>query len=774
MSAPSLSPKPRGAPSDARGTPRIGFVLCAWLVLCAVTAAAPMTSAAAAASTTPMVNLGSASTYAVLSGASVGNTVSAPGTPHTTLHGSLGVKANTQPTGFPPGIVTGSVEVATPAALAAHAAVVAAYDEVAARTGGDTIAGALAGSTIGPGLHSIAGAVSNTSTVTLDAGGDASAVFVFQVNGAMAMAAGSHVVLTGGARAARVFWQVNGAGAIGAGASFAGTLMALDAVAVGNGSVVNGRAFARNGALTLDDDEIYSAPPAVAIDGGATASTTDTTPTISGTTDIQAPALVTVTINGQTLTATPASGAWSITSTAMLGNATYSVVATVVDGAGNESSATQSLTVDTDPPVVELAGGASLTTSDTTPTVAGTSDVAPGTIVHVTFGSLALTALVQPGGAWNITPPAVLDGTYAVTASVADPAGNASTAHQSIQVDTVPPGLTLAGGASALTRDATPEITGTAAVAAGTSVTVSLADETLTAVTLANGSFSVTAARLADGPHRVVTAVSDAAGNSATFTQILTVDTVAPAIAITGGATASTTAQAPTITGTSDAAPGTTITVEIAGQTMTTILQANGTWNATPPALGEGAWAVSASAQDPAGNEGVADQTLTILPIAPAAPAAVPPAVPAGEPILVPAPAFLAPPPANLAIPAVAAASAVAGSSSQKVGARSLWVLTRVTAPSGGGVLATAEGTVRIRGARKAIVLSRAGAVVSAGRTATMKIALEGGTARARADLRRIKAAIAKGTRVTATITVSVADAAGATRTIVRTVKLTA
>ena len=81
----------------------------------------------------------------------------------------------------------------------------------------------------------------------------------------------------------------------------------------GTGRVVNGRAFARNGALTLDANQVYSAPPVVTIAGGPTATTTDTTPTISGTTDVEAPAVVTVTINGQTLTATPSAGAWSVT-----------------------------------------------------------------------------------------------------------------------------------------------------------------------------------------------------------------------------------------------------------------------------------------------------------------------------------------------------------------------------------------------------------------------------------------------------------------------------
>ncbi|HEX5924691.1 MAG TPA: ice-binding family protein [Baekduia sp.] len=89
----------------------------------------------AVAASTSMVNLGTASTYAVLSGASIANTVSAPATPHTTLRGDLGVKANAQPTGFPPGVVTGTVDVGNAAAARAHADLVAAYDEVAGRTG---------------------------------------------------------------------------------------------------------------------------------------------------------------------------------------------------------------------------------------------------------------------------------------------------------------------------------------------------------------------------------------------------------------------------------------------------------------------------------------------------------------------------------------------------------------------------------------------------------------------------------------------------------------
>ena len=594
--------------SDDIGTPSLKALFLRALVAGLLIAGFGPASAIAAPTT--MVDLGEASSYAAFSGASVDNTVSALGAPHTTLRGDLGVKANTQPTGFPPGVVTGAIEVGNPAAEQAHADLVAAYAEVAARTGGSPLAGALAGMTISPGLHTIAEAASNTTTVTLDGGGDPNAVFVFQINGALAFAAGSHVVLTNGAQASRVFWQVNGAGAIGADADFAGTLMAMDAVGVGNGALVNGRMFARNGAMTLDNNQFYSSPPVVTIAGGDNAYTTDTTPTISGTTDVEAPGIVTVTVAGQTLTATPTDGEWSVTS-AILANDTYPVVASVRDGAGNPGSATQQLTVDTVPPAVTLDGGASVTTNNPTPTISGTSDVAVDTRVRVTVDSQTLHALVQVGGNWNIRPDALADGTYTVTASVSDPAGNESTDNQELTVKTVAPALTIAGGASALTNDPTPNISGTAGVAPGTTVSVDVANETLTALVADGGTWSVTAAALSDGPHRVVASVSDVAGNQASASQMLAVDTVPPVLTVNGGATATTREVNPTIAGTSDAAPGTTITVSIAGQTMTTLLQADGSWNATPTSLDDGTWLVIASAQDPAGNVGSASQTLT-------------------------------------------------------------------------------------------------------------------------------------------------------------------
>jgi hypothetical protein len=731
-------------------------------------------AAPALAAATPMVDLGQASTYAVLSGASVGNTVSAPTGPHTTLRGDLGVKVATEPTGFPPGVVTGTSRIGTAAAAAAHADVVTAYTEVKDRTGGVALAGALAGATIAPGLHTIAGAASNTTTVTLDGGGNPNAVFVFQINGAMAFAAGSHVVLTNGARASRVFWQVNGAGAVGANADFAGTLMAMDAVAMGAGTMVNGRAFARNGALTLDANEFYSSPPAVTIAGGSAAITTDTTPTIGGTTDVEAPGIITVTVGGQTLTTTPSDGAWSVTS-ALLANATYPVIASVTDAVGNSGGATQQLTVDTVLPVVTIDDGPSALTNDPTPTISGTSDAAVGTEIRVTVDAQTRKALVHSDATWNVTPSALTDGTRTVSAAVTDPAGNVGSDSQQLTVDTAAPAVTILGGATALTNDATPEISGTADDAAGQTVTVDLADETLSGQVQPDGTWSLLAAALIDGPHRVVMTVSDAAGNRARFTQWLTIDTVSPVVAISGGETASTSDTSPTIRGT-DAVPGTTITVTIGGQTLTTLVQSDGTWNATPTSLGAGAWPVVVSTPDPAGNVGSATQTLTIAAAAPdpGGTGGTTSPAPLGGPLVIPTPTPTSTPvPADGGPTSTVATTTVAPSTSQRVTGSVLSIATKVTAPAKGAVVVTAGGTVKIKGAKKAIKLITKTVTVHAGQTLTLKLTPKGTKKAVKAALKTIKTAIKRGKKVTATITLKIVDAAGHTRNATRTVKLT-
>lgn len=743
------------------------------LVVLAVGSTGP---AGALAASTPAVDLGRAATYAVLSGASVGNTVNAVGAAHTTLRGDLGVKADAQPTGFPPGVVTGVTRIGT-AAAGAHADLVAASTEVAGRQGGAALVGDLAGSTLAPGLHSTAAAVSNTGTVTLDAGGDPDAVFVLKIGGALTMAAGAQVVLRDGARAARVFWQVNGAAAVGANARFAGTLMALDTVAMGAGTQVNGRALARNGAVALDANEFYSVPPTVTITGGPTAITTDMTPTISGTTDVEPLGTVTVTIGGQTLQASPVDGAWSVTSE-LLENGSYPVAASVSDAAGNPGEAVQLLTVDTVLPIVTIDGPETVMTNDPTPTITGASDVAPGTVVRVTLPGQVRTALVQADGTWNLTPAALVDGTRTVSVTVEDPAGNDGTDAVELTVDTEAPVTVIAGGATALTNDATPSISGTADVAPGATVTVDLADETLSASVEVGGAWSVTAPALADGPHRVVMSVSDPAGNRTTISQVLTVDTIAPTVTVAGGPEVATADATPTVTGTSTATPGTTVTVTIGGQTSTTLLQSDGTWNVTPSPLGEGSWEVLVSVPDPAGNVGRARQVLVIAAPAPApaeppGPVAEPVPIAAPLPVAAPVPIAAEPGPASTPGPQAAVGTAtVAAKRTQRVTTRTTTLAIAITAPAPSSVRATATAKLAIKGVRRAIVFVPRTASIPRGRTLTLRIRPKGSRKVAAAAWRRIRLAIGKRRTVTATITVKLVQD-GRTRVVTRRVRLT-
>jgi hypothetical protein len=424
------------------------FVKARWLaahvggVLVCALAFAP----SAFATSTPTVNLGQAAGYAVISGASVANTG------NSTVRGDIGAPATAS--GFPPGVLDGTMQVGS-ADATAYNDFLTAYSEVQSRAAGTALP-ALAGATLTPGLYTATAAagMAASTVLTLDAGGDPNAVFVIQVNGALSLGAGAQVKLSGGAQASNVFWQVTGAFSVGANGVFVGTVMASTTGDVGAGALVNGRVLAET-AVTTNDDQFYSAPPTVTLAGGAVQDINNSSPTISGTTDVGTSGVVSVTVAGQTLTATPAvDGSWTVAPT-VLANATYPVLASTVDGAGNVGSATQQLTIDTVPPVITLNGAPSVLSDSATPLISGTTDAAAQTLVTVdvqaqtltavvngttitqSVGQQTLGAVVQSNGTWNVAPGTPLgEGVRTVTASVTDPAGNTSTATEQLTVDT--------------------------------------------------------------------------------------------------------------------------------------------------------------------------------------------------------------------------------------------------------------------------------------------------------------------------------------------------
>lgn len=230
------------------------------------------TSDGAMAAVTP-INLGAATPYAVVAGSTITNTGSS------VITGNIGLFPGTSITGFPPGLVNGTTGAADASSLAAQNSSTAAYLVAAGETPFSTVAaGTLGGTTLVPGVYQAASGLALNGTLTLNGGGNADAVFVFQAGSTVTTASGSSVVLIGGAQACNVFWTVGSSATLGTTTSFVGTILAQTSVTLNNGASVQGRLLAQTGAVTLNNNTI-NAPTCAA----ATATTTTTTATTATT-----------------------------------------------------------------------------------------------------------------------------------------------------------------------------------------------------------------------------------------------------------------------------------------------------------------------------------------------------------------------------------------------------------------------------------------------------------------------------------------------------------
>ena len=488
-------------------------------------AAAALPPAPLAAAT--FVDLGSSATYSVLGGTGVVNTGAG-----TALSGDLGLSPSGAISGFPLGTYAGELHDKDGAAATAQADRAVAYQDAAAQTSTSTFSGDLAGARFLPGVHTTAAASNNTGTITLDADGDPSAVFVFQIGAAMGAAAGSKVVLTDGALANNVFWQASGAVTLGAGAQYVGTLLGAGAITLADGASLKGRALSpdtislTNSPLTRAVDDLDA--PVVTIDGGPARSINDPTPPIHGTTDEAAGTPVQVTVAGQDLSTTVGvGGAWSV-SVGTLSPGAHDVVVSVTDASRNVGTAHQVLTIDVTAPVVTIDGGARRATHSTTPEISGTTNETGGSMVTVAVDGQTLTTMASPEGIWTVHAAALAEAPHSVTASATDAAQNTGTGRQILSVDFTVPVVTIDGGATRATDDTSPWTYGTTAEQAGTTVDVSVGGQVLSATVLRDGTWGVSATTLSAGTYTVLASVTDAAQNTGTATQTITVGPMAP------------------------------------------------------------------------------------------------------------------------------------------------------------------------------------------------------------------------------------------------------
>lgn len=205
----------------------------------------------------PTVRQGSTSTYAVLAATTVTNT--GPTTISGTAGGDIGLSPGTSYTGSGSVTTNGVAHIADAAAVIAQADLTTAFGDLAVPTPTTLAAPDLAGQTLVPGTYTTTpGTFSNSGTLTLNAGGDASAVFIFQAASTVITSTSSSMVLTGGAQACNVFWRVGSSATIGTGSTFVGHVYADISITANTGATIYGNLLARTGAVTLDNTTIVN------------------------------------------------------------------------------------------------------------------------------------------------------------------------------------------------------------------------------------------------------------------------------------------------------------------------------------------------------------------------------------------------------------------------------------------------------------------------------------------------------------------------------------
>ncbi len=202
--------------------------------------------------------LGTAESFAVLGGSGVSNTGD------TVITGDLGVSPDMAVIGFPPGLVSGEIHAADAVAVQAQNDVTTLYNFLASQPPSSDLTGIdLGGLTLVPGFYKFSSSAQLTGTLTLDAQGDAGALFGFQIGSTLTTASNATVLLINGAQDCNVAWQVGSSATIGTGTSLIGNIVALTSITMTTGANLSGRALARNGAVTLDTNAITPAACAV-------------------------------------------------------------------------------------------------------------------------------------------------------------------------------------------------------------------------------------------------------------------------------------------------------------------------------------------------------------------------------------------------------------------------------------------------------------------------------------------------------------------------------
>ena len=399
---------------------------------------------------------GTEQSFAVLGGQTVTNTGPS------VITGNLGVSPGSAVTGFPPGLVTGgATHSADAVALQAQNDTITAYNNLAGQQCTANFASQdLGGMRLVPGVYCFSSSAQLTGTLTLDAEGDSSAVWVFKTVSTLTTASSSSVLLINGGQPCNVYWQIGSSATLGTSTSFVGNILALTSIALQTGAKVSGRALARNGAVTLDSNTVSPAvcglqagtptlgktfsPATINAGGVSTLTITLSNPNATAA-SLTAP-LVDTLPSGVTIAATPNAGTTcGGTVTANTGGSTVTLTGGSIAASGS-CTVTVSVTAPGGGSYINSLPAGALQTSNgnnAAPAVATLSVntppvVTPPTVVPPTLGKSFSPATINAGGVATLT------------ITLSNP--NATVASLTAQlIDNLPSGLVVVPGSTSST-----------------------------------------------------------------------------------------------------------------------------------------------------------------------------------------------------------------------------------------------------------------------------------------------------------------------------------
>ncbi len=360
----------------------LGAALALLLGLVGLFAPHLMVSAATAPS------LGTAQSFAVLGGSTVTNTG-----PTTISGGDLGVSPGLAITGFPPGIVNppGATHAGDANALQAQSDVTIAYNNLAGQPCTSDLTGQdLGGLTLTPGVYCFSSSAQLTGTLTLDAQGNAGAVFIFKIGSTLTTASNSSVRVINSGSACNVYWQIGSSATLGTNTAFAGNLLASASITLNTGATLTGRALARAGAVTLDSNTISSA--------GCTAPTPAPTATVPAATQTAIAATPTATVPAATQTAIAA------TPTATVPAATQTAIAATQTAIAATPTATVPAATQTAIAATATVIAATQTATAATPTIPAATQTAIVATRPPSAATPTVPAAVRPPYVVALTP----------------------------------------------------------------------------------------------------------------------------------------------------------------------------------------------------------------------------------------------------------------------------------------------------------------------------------------------------------------------------------